>query len=226
MKNSNLTYLFLCILVVLGACTSQRVVKPLNQGSSQIQANLGGPLIGFAGTTIPIPLTSVGYAYGLRDSLTLHGGVQLTNLAYQNLHLDAGATYGFLRPKGWLPGFSGSLSLNYLTDFREANSRLYPQIDANMYWDYGTSHFMYFGITNWIEVSSSRAHNEPIEQRLLSGFQFGNTFTTNKWNYTIESKWLAPTRNSNDLVVDYKTYSLGGERKGAVGLYFGISRNF
>ena len=213
-------------LIVWSSCNTQRIVKPLEKGNHQIQANLGGPLIGFAGTTIPIPLTSVGYAYGLTDSLTIHSGVQLTNLAYQNLQYDLGLTYGFLKPNGWIPGLSGSMALNYLRDFRQGNQALYPQLDANLFWDYGNNHFMYLGTTNWIEFGSNRSHNEPIEQRLLSGIQFGNTFCTDKWNFTIESKWLAPTRNSNNLSVDYKTYSISGERKGAVGLYFGISRNF
>jgi hypothetical protein len=226
LKKKVIPLLFICGLAAWSSCTTQRIVKPLDRGTSQVQANFGGPLIGFAGTTIPIPLTSVGYAYGVTDSLTIHTGLQLTNIAYQNLHYDVGATYGFLKPNGWAPGISSSISLNYLRDFRQGNQRIYPQLDANLFWDYGERHFMYLGTTNWIEMSSNLAHNEPIESRFLSGIQFGNTFSTPKWNYTIESKWLAPTRNSNDLTVDYKTYSIGGERKGAVGLYFGISRNF
>lgn len=214
------------LLVLANACTSQRIVRPLEKGQSAVSAHLGGPLIGFAGTTIPIPFTSLSYAKGITDSLTVFGGTQLTNLAYQNLHLALGAAYGILKPNGWIPGVSLSATLNFLSDFRQFNARLYPQLDANVYWNYGTDHLMYVGTTNWVELNNTRAHNETQEKRLLSGIQFGNTFSTKKWMYTIDSKWLAPSRNTNDLTINYKTYSFGGEPKGAVGLYFGITRKF
>ena len=218
--------LAISIALVAVSCTSQKIVRPLETGEQQVSANLGGPLIGFGGLTIPVPLTSVNYARGLSDSLTIHGGLQTTSLLYKTLQVDAGATYGLLKPDGWKPGLSASASLNFLTDFREGNPKLYPQLDANAYWDYGTNHFMYVGITNWIEFSATMTDGQEQRKQILSGIQFGNTFTTEKWNYTLESKWLAPTRNSGDLVVDYRSYKLNGESRGAVGIYVGIARRF
>lgn len=208
----------------MGGCVPQKIVKPLQTGQKQLNASIGGPLIAFAGTTIPIPLTSINYAQGVTDSLTFHGGLQLTSLAYKTIQLDAGATYGIIKPKGWQPGLSASGSLNVLTDLRETAFRIYPQLDVNAYWDYGQNHFMYFGVTNWIELNGNRAHEEEQNQQILSGIQFGNTFTQGKWSFTLESKWLAPTRNTRNLTIDYKTYQLGGEPKGAVGVYFGITK--
>lgn len=214
------------VACTLGACTAQRVVKPLAKSEQQISVNLGGPLIGFGSLTIPIPLSSINYANGISDKLTVHGGLQTTSLLYRTFQLDAGATYGLLENKGWTPGVSISGSINVLSDMREHNSRLYPQLDANLYWDYGKNHFMYVGSTNWIELRNTKAHDEFQEKRILSGIQFGNTWNTDRWSYTVESKWLAHTRSSLNSVVDYKTYSFGGEPLGAVGLYFGIARRF
>ena len=201
-------------------------MKPLDRGQQQVSANLGGPLIGFGELTIPIPLTSISYARGLSDSLTIHGGLQTTSLLYKTIQLDAGVSYGILKPKGYIPGLSISGSLNFLADMREGNPSLYPQIDANLYWDYGKSHFMYVGSTNWIELRGIKAHERPQEKRLLTGIQFGNTWTTAKWGFTAESKWLAPSRSSLYSVVNYKSYNFGGEPKGAVGVYFGVARRF
>lgn len=213
------------LIVVAQACTVQQVVKPLEKGKKQVSGNFGGPLIGFAGTTIPIPLTSIGYAQGISDSITLHANLQLTSIAYKNIHLNTGATYGLLKPNGWKPGISTSVSANILTDVRIGNWSVYPQIDINSYWDYN-NHFMYFGLTNWIELSGNKAHNEEQQKRMLTGIQFGNTWNTNKWSYSIESKWLAPTRNTEDLTINYKTYRFNNEPKGAVGIYFGLARKF
>ena len=215
-----------CLLLGVSACTSQKIVKPLHRGEHQVSANLGGPLIGFAGTTIPIPLTSINYARGLSDSLTVHGGLQTTSLLYKTIQLDAGATYGLLKPSGWKPGLSVSGSLNFLSDMRAGNPSIYPQLDANLYWDYGKSHFMYVGSTNWIELRGAKAHGENQDTRVLTGIQFGNTFSKNKWSYTIESKWLAPARSSLYSVVNYKSYNLAGEPRGAVGMYLGVARKF
>ena len=219
-------YLFLATLLSASACTTQKIVKPLDRGQQQVSANLGGPLIGFGGLTIPIPLSSINYARGLTDSLSIHAGLQTTSLLYKTIQLDAGVTYGILKPDAWKPGLSVSGSLNFLADMREGNLSLYPQLDANLYWDYGKSHFMYVGSTNWIELRGTKAHERTQQKRLLTGIQFGNTFTTSKWNYTIESKWLAPTRSSLYSVVNYKSYNFGGEPKGAVGIYFGVARKF
>ncbi|MBT8326299.1 MAG: hypothetical protein KJP21_01165 [Bacteroidia bacterium] len=221
------TFIFFGLLSVFGACTSQKIVQPLEDGENQLSGNIGGPLIGFAGTTIPIPLTSINYARGITDSLTFHTGIQTTSLIYKTLQLDAGVTYGFFIPNGWIPGLSASGSLNYLNDFRAPNFKIYPQIDLNAYWEYGELHFMYFGVTNWIELSNIRAHDEDQTKRILTGIQFGNTFSTpQNWNFTIESKWLAPTRNSKNLTIDYKTYSINNQPKGAVGIYLGIAKRF
>lgn len=216
---------FLCI-IFLASCSVQRVVKPLSEKQVQVQATLGGPLIGFSGTTIPTPLSSLGIAYGLNANISLFGGIHTTSLAYQDLQLDIGITHGFMEANGWKPGISGSFSLNPILDFRDNNFRIYPQLDLNVYWDYADKHFMYLGTTNWIEMRNALAHGFEQDKHWLSGIQFGNTFNTDKWAFTIESKWLAPTRNTESLIVDYKTYSVGGEKKGAVGLYLGIARSF
>lgn len=214
------------ILTILGACTSQKIVKPLLEGEQQVSLNLGGPLIDFGGLTIPIPLTSVNYARGMSDKLTIHTGLHTTSLLYRTFQLDFGATCSVLENKGWVPGISVSSSLNFLSDMRRGNINIYPQVDANIYWDYGNNHFMYVGSTNWIELNNTKAHDRPQEKRLLSGIQFGNTWNSEKWSYTAESKWLAPTRSSLYSVVEYKTYSWRGNPKGAVGIYFGIARRF
>ena len=223
---SKYIYPLILLLIVISGCTSQKIVKPLQKGQQQVRANLGGPLIGFGELTIPIPLTPINYARGMSNKLTIHTGLQTTSLLYRTIQVDAEATYGMLKNEGWVPGISISGTLNFLTDVREGNARLYPQLDANIYWDYGKDHFMYVGSTNWIELNNTRAHNRPQSKRLLTGIQFGNTWNNPKWSYTAESKWLAPTRSSLYSVVDYKTYSWGGEPMGAVGLYFGIARKF
>ncbi len=214
------------ISIIIAGCSTQRIIKPLKKNQQQFAFSGGGPLFQFAGTVIPMPLSSVSYAKGLTDSITLYTGLQLTNLVYKNLHLDIGGTYGLLKPKGWTPGITLNAGINVLSDFREYNIKVFPQLDANAYWDYGADYFMYFGITNWVELSKNRAHSEIQGKQILSGLQFGNTFSRNSCKYTLESKWLAPTRNSKDLTINYSTYISGDQPKGAVGIYFSVAKQF
>ena len=37
------------------SCAPSRIIKPLNKGEKAVSINAGGPLIGFAGTKIPVP---------------------------------------------------------------------------------------------------------------------------------------------------------------------------
>ncbi|MBK6342587.1 MAG: hypothetical protein IPF41_08375 [Flavobacteriales bacterium] len=43
-----------------------------------------------------------------------------------------------------------------------------------------------------------------------------------KWNYTIESKWIAPFTSNEKLVVDY----ISPGSRGALGLYLSTTRLF
>lgn len=210
---------------LLCACSASRLVKPLPEKKLGISCNMGGPLIKFGSATIPIPLSSVSAAYGLKNHTTVFGSLHTTALLFGVGFIDLGMTRSLVKPKGCIPGFSVSPMINLSTDFRKFNSKLWPQLDLNAYWDYGKSknHFFYLGFNNWFELARKLPDTEQKQEHhwFLSP-QIGNTFVTPKWRYTLEMKWSAANVNSSYNVGNY----IGIKEKGALGVYVSIMRYF
>ena len=210
-------------LLLIQSCTSSRVVRPLKKGEQQISANLGGPLLGFAGMTIPMPLTSIAYARGITNDLTGFMGVHTTSMLFGVIQTDIGACYNVYHPDSSQFGVSVSPALNIAYDKWEKNSKLWPSVDINAYWEFTPNKsFIYTGVSNWFEFAKERAHGEKQEHKWLINPHLGYTYVRNKWNYNIETKWLVPNIGTKPNVVDYR--GVGG--KGAIGLYFTFTRKF
>ena len=75
-------YLGICLTLVMMSCAPSRYVRPLDKGEVALNVHAFGPLIKFGGAVVPVPLTSVGVGYGLRNNLTLHGTVHTTAALY------------------------------------------------------------------------------------------------------------------------------------------------
>lgn len=216
--------LLIAIVVYATSCAPARYVRPLQKGQKAISGTFGGPVIGFAGLTIPMPLTSFGFGYGLKENLTLQSSLHTTSLLFGVIHLDAGATYGILKPDGWKPGLSVTPALNFTVDTWEGQAKLWPLLDVNAYWEYSKNkeHYAYVGVQNWFELSSSKAHGEKVSDHWLPNIQLGHVLSKEKLDFTVEMKYLAPNVQSQELIVDYK--SVG--QTGAIGIYIGIVRKF
>lgn len=216
-------YFFLLSFGVI-SCTPARYVKPLEKGQLAIGADLGGPLIGFSGMTIPVPLTNLNAGYGFTEKTTGFAGLHTTALAYGTMQMDVGAAHGFRMPAGFVPGFSGSAAANFMVGLRGGGARLFPQLDVNAFWEYGSGrrNLVYLGLSNWFELAQSRAHQEDQPFHWLPSLQLGHTFVGSKWDFTLEFKQVAFNQDKRNIVVDYK----GPGNSGASGLYFGVRRKF
>jgi hypothetical protein len=207
------------LLLILNSCAPTRIIKPLQKGEKTIGGTFGGPLINFAGAVIPMPYTSVWGAYGVDSNATAWVGLHTTSLAFADLQMDFGFTKNIYASKvNYIPNISLSPSLNFLHSFRDAEGRLYPEIDLNFYWD-KPKHLYYISSSNWFILSSKKAHNETITQHWLPTFNSGVMFKRPKTTYQLELRYLAPF-NKNNSVVEYFN-PLGSY--GAWGIYFGIN---
>lgn len=207
------------------SCAPSRYYKPLEAGEHSVHASFGGPIIQVPGiATMPIPFTSVGYGYGLRDNLTIYGSWQTTSAIFGVIHTDFGATMNIWHNETM--GMSASPGFTFLIDGFEWKPSLYPQLDLNYYWTYGRkkdqnkSQDFYIGFDNWFDLRARLAHDVPNTNRLIWNTHIGHSFNRNLWSYQIELKLLAPYLNNN-VVVDYVS-PLGD--KGAIGFYFGVKR--
>lgn len=215
---------FLVLLIVISSCSATRIVKPLNKNEVAVGFDLGGPIIDFAGTKIPVPFTSLSGAYGIDSVMTVWGGLHLTSMAFGNFQTDIGLLRDIIPAKGRMPGLSLAPVANLLVNFDNGDFRIYPQLDVNLHWQYSLKkrHFMYLSLSNWIDPWFRKAHNEPNNNFYALNIALGHTFVTNKMRYSLEFRWLAPHASSRNLVVSYN--GIGGQ--GSLAFYFGLMRKF
>lgn len=217
-------FLLLLISILQISCSSSRFVEPLEKKQHAVGVNLGGPLINFGGAVIPTPMSSIVYGYGLDTNLTVFGGIHTTSLAFSNFHTDLGFTYQFLKQKRFVPSISSSLNNTIVTSFRTGTTRYWPSVDLNTFWNFSKrKHFWYMGLSNWFELRKTRTHDLEQLKRWLPNPHIGITLKGTKINYNIEYKLLGVGIQSNEVFVPYQSIA---NNKGAMGLYFGISKTF
>lgn len=213
-----------CIIcVAFQNCAPSRFVKPLAKNQNAISLNLGGPLIHFGKATIPIPFTSIAYGRGITNSTTAFGSVHLTSLLFGNFQTDIGVCQRLYKNDSLKFGITVNPALNMVYDKWNKNFRVWPQLDINFYKDIlKQKAFVYVGLTNWFELSSTKAHNEPVTSRMLINPHVGMTYNTKKWGYTLECKFLQMDKKNKPNVIDY----VGINDRGAMGIYLNFVRRF
>ncbi|MFW5793362.1 MAG: hypothetical protein ACOCWC_03690 [Bacteroidota bacterium] len=221
---TNIKVFIIILSLALFSCTSSRIVKPLNKNEKEIGLSLGGPLISFSDLVIPIPLTSLHYAHGYNDNLTLYGGLHTTSLLSGVIHTDIGIVQNIFSEDNYYFGTSINPSLHFMIDIWEGNPKLFPSIDFNLYRTYNESgNFFYFGATNWFDLVKYKAHGELNTTKWLISPQIGHTFMRNKWNINLEVKYLLPYISNQDIVVDYVKWT---GNYGTIGIYLGFNYRF
>lgn len=228
MTNRTYTLLIALVVVLFIGCAPSRQVRTLEKGETAVSGSFGGPLINLFGITMPIPYTTVAVAHGVRDDITVFGGLHTTSLMFSTIQTDLGMTWRWFAPdtaKRYIPGFSSNFVMNSLVDLKEGATDFYPEVDLNAYWEYSSKkkHYIYFGVDNWFDLKYKRAHDVPKTNHWIFNPHIGHTWETTNWNYNLEFKYLAPNQSNQKLVVDYAQWF---GKKGAPGLYFSISRRF
>ncbi len=223
---------FIGILLVSFSCAPSRFVKPLEKGSHAIQVHLGGPIAKVPGVgAIPLPLTSVGYGYGLKENLTLFGNVHPTAMMFGVGQLDIGSVWCPWRKESM--GITLQPTLNLAMDFYTGAKRFWPQLDVNYFWDYARlrtkpsssrglqkSRTLYAGMSHWIDPYPTESQGRKNQQFWIPSLQLGHLWQRNQWVYQVELKALAPIYSNENIVVDYPSF-LGN--RGAAGLYFSVN---
>ncbi len=121
------------------------------------------------------------------------------------------------------PGISITPVANVIYRNKEA-SKFYPQLDVNAYWEYNKGrNFFYAGLSNWFELSSTKASDQKQDHHWLLSPMIGEYFIRKKWSIHVELKIVAANLPSQKTVAEYKT-PLG--QNGAAGIYVGYTRKF
>lgn len=216
--------LLMLYLLVLSACNSTRIVKPLAKKQVAVGLDFGGPIMDFAGTKIPVPFSSIAVGYGIDSNLTAFGGVNITSAIFGTIQWDLGILGEVIRPqKGYIPGLSIGASTQMMVDVFEANFRLYPVVDVNLYWNYlpKYQHYFYVNWGSWFDFWD-RTQGRANSKVYYPSFSLGHTFENKKMRYTIEGKYITPGIENGGTPVKFN--GVGGQ--GAWGVYLSVTRKF
>ena len=212
-------YVFIFLALTVLSCAPSRVIEPLSKNQQALSFNIGGSLIDYGGTTIPIPLTSLTYAYGLSNNLTAFGSLHTTSLIFNNLQTEVGVLSQIRGQENYIPGLSSVLALSYITELSLGNSKLWPQIDGNAYWNLNNNkHRLHLGYSIWIDTNMIDKNKIGIINPHL-----GYAYKIKFWEIGAELKFLAPSYDNTKVFLPYQSFT--GD-KGAIGVYFNISKRF
>lgn len=218
-------------VIALFSCAPARYVKPLMKGEHALQVDMGGPIAKVPGIgVIPLPLTTVGYGYGLNENLTLFGNLHTTSLLFGVVQADVGTLFRCWSTKQM--GITLQPTLNVAVDCFTGANRFWPQFDANYYWDYTALRTkakdskgfykirsVYGGLSNWFDPYLTESQGRRNEQFWIPNIHIGHLWQRNQWVYQVEGKILAPIYSNEDIVVNYPS-ALGS--RGALGAYFSL----
>lgn len=224
--------LLLIVGVLVTSCSVSRVIVPLAENQKVVSVSAGGPLVKFENATAPIPLSSISYSYGVKKNLTWTSSIQTTSLAFGVLHFETGVLSNIFYHNKSKLAMSYSPSLAFMSDIFEWNSRIYPQLDLNLYYyligsggrdcncpgsgSVKTPLILYTGVSNLFELNGTRTLGTEQDGQFFANPHFGFLLKGKGWRFQAETKYLMSTIDNTGLVVDYA----GFNNKGAVGTYF------
>lgn len=223
MKRFNCYWLSILTGIYFSSCAPQRFVKPLEKDQQAVNASIGGVLFDYNGTTIPMPFLTLAYGYGLNESTTGFGAVNVTSALYGNVQLELGITKELLRQNDYQPAISFTPVANIIYRNKDAR-KFYPQLALNMYWEYGRhKDLVYLSLDNWFELSAKKANDEEQQHHVIPMPALGHVFQRKNHGFSTEIKLIAPNLSNKGLVIDYKT-PLGSH--GAFAVFLGYTLKF
>ncbi|MFO0608652.1 MAG: hypothetical protein U0324_36130 [Polyangiales bacterium] len=83
---------FALVAVACGACATTHLARPVGRGNLRVSATVGGPLVQF-GAPVPVPISTLGAAYGVSDALDVSAELHPTAAAFGIAGLSGGAAW-------------------------------------------------------------------------------------------------------------------------------------
>jgi hypothetical protein len=204
-------------------CAPSRYVKPLQKNQQAVSFTFGGPIIKFAGAPIPVPFTTLGYAYGVTNKITAHANIHTTSALFANLQTDIGSTFEVYKKENkfgitFSPALQIAYNIRNKTDFK-----IWPSIDANAYFHFKEKpNYLYVGANSWIELSKLKAHQQKQTKHAIPNIHIGYTIVKTKWQHQFELNYLGIGIANKPNVPDF----IGIVGKGTLGFYYCLIRKF
>ncbi len=163
------------------------------------------------GVDIPVPILTLGGAYGLRDDLEMTAHADATAALYGDLHVEPGVAYHpLIREAGSVPTLTIAGSVHLITDFDAA--RVFPQITLAAAWRVRRRHLLYVGVDDALGFGSPT--------RIVIGPLCGGELRVGRFGLALEAKWLAPYY---DVAPTAPTW-ISPDSHGYLSVLFGVTR--
>lgn len=205
------------MLLLTLACSASHGVRPVGQGNHAAELSVGGPVARLGGKPIPVPLSTVGWRYGVHDRSDVHLRVQPTSAALGIWAGDVGVSWMFAEQDGRRPAVVSEASL-YLAG-NDAGLRAYGELETLASWKLGErGHLVYGGADLVLQPARTNADYLPT-RRVLAGPVLGARWmATQRLGVATAVTWWEPWSDTEPLTAHY--YSPG--KQGALSLELGL----
>lgn len=212
-------------LLMCCACGTMNTARPLEKGQTAFGVTLGGPMVEFGGSFIPLPNAVVEGRTGLAPingkNLDVHYGLNLTALAFDQAGLHAGATYQLLNQNGNIPAISVSNRLflysNHLSPASTEEGKgiwANDEISTTLSWKLGRQ-MVYTGFSQYFDLSSPSLTLTPF-----LGCELFHSGITNGFALQLEVRNYAVGRNPTVNTATWNTPFGSGALGGSLGLVY------
>ena len=212
------------LLAALLACSASHGVRPIGAGNHAVEASLGGPVARLYGKPVPIPLSTVGWRYGLHDRSDLHLRLQPTTAALFGVVAgDVGASWMLAEQEGRRPALVTEGSLYAAVG--KGTVRGYGELEALASWQLGErGHLAYVGADLFVQPRAWAEDNPHLPLRsVLAGPLAGTRLMLGeRTGLAVQATWFEPWSDTEPLTATY--YAPG--HHGAIQLELGLHRTF
>lgn len=200
------------LVVWMTGCGITQPLRPVEEGTTELIASLGGPVIPVGGIAFPVPYLNFGGVYGYKPNLSLFANAHVTALLFKDIGIDAGFSTRIIKEKGIRPEITFNGRAYFFWDvFRGSTTRLYPMGTVTASYRAGEKSLIYFGADDLFQFVPSEMFFSPFV-----GYSFPIGVAL---QLQVESKWMAMNQATSHGIFEGMA-SIGG--KGNVGLFFGL----
>ncbi len=198
-------------IVLLSGCGVTTQVRPTPLRTLAVQGAVGGPMAN-VGVPVPLPLSSLGVAWGFHRRADLSVHTHLTTLALTAvLGQDLGISVAVLETREARPALTWGLRGYLFTDFRSAPQNFYESSLAAS-WDVGRVR-PFVAVAVQLDAQALQFDFAPA---------LGAELSLGRFTLVVDLKWYAPTRSTRASSAPW--VSVFGQ--GALGLVLGGRYDF
>lgn len=173
--------LLVLIALLASGCGLTTHVRPIAKGAVEVEGAVGGPLVN-AGVLLPLPLATVGAAWGFADRWDAQAHAHLTPLAVNVVGVDGAATWLALEQRRFVPAVALTGRLYLFTDLAAALLP-YGELAVTASWSVGARTLVFASVSGAAVYDGTFSWSPAAGARVNLG----------RWSLQGDLRWYAPS---------------------------------